>query len=103
MMPGGPQMARVTGTVVTTNPLVVMLPGNLKVAVNAAPTTRVAKISRMTLAELKVGDSVRAAGRPDEMGNFAATRLDVGMELGPGGGFGAPGGPVPVPRPPGQF
>jgi hypothetical protein len=99
---GGGMMARATGTVVSTKPLVVMMPDNVKLNVEASPSTRISKISRVTLADLRVGDSIRAMGQPKEDGTFTASRVEVGFEAQPGfGGFGfGPGGPG-VPGAPG--
>jgi hypothetical protein len=104
-MMGGAPMSRVTGTVVTTKPLVVALPGDLKVTVAAEPNTRVTKVSRATLADLKVGDMIRAFGQPNPDGNLVASQITAGVEMGPGlggfgGGFPVPGTVVPLqPRP----
>jgi len=99
---GGGAMTRATGTVVSTKPLVVMMPDNVKLSVEASPNTRISKISRVTVADLKVGDSIRAMGQPKEGGNFLASRIEVGMELTPGfgGGFGFGGGAFGVPGAP---
>jgi hypothetical protein len=112
-MPGAGN-TRVNGTVLSTRPLVVRLPGNTQVTVTADPSTRVTRIIRGKLEDLKVGDTVRMMGQPDAEGNFTANRLDVGMDAMPGFGFGGGfgggfgfGGPFPTPaqapRPPGQF
>jgi hypothetical protein len=108
---GGPLMTRAAGTVVSTQPLVVMMPDNVKLSVEASPNTRISKISRITVADLKVGDSIRAMGQPKDGGAFVASRIEVGFDLTPGfGGFGggafrlpgAPGAPRPlVPGAPG--
>jgi hypothetical protein len=108
--PGGGMATRLMGTVVSPNPLVVMLPGNVRLNVVADATTRIARVGRATLADLKVGDTLRAFGRPDEMGNVLATRVEAGMDMapgfGPGGfvpGFGGAAVPVPLPQGGGQF
>jgi hypothetical protein len=92
---GGPVLgaesgARATGTVVTTRPLVIMLPGSIRLNVAADPSTRVTRMVKATLADLKTGESVIATGQPDNIGGIVAMRLDVGVEL--RGGFGGGGG-----------
>jgi hypothetical protein len=85
-----PATAQATGKVVTTNPLVVMLDGNVKVNVVAESNTRIMRILPATIADVKVGDAVRAIGQPDENGNVVAMRLEIGVDL--NAGFGAGGG-----------
>jgi len=99
---GGGAMTRATGTVVSTKPLVVMMPDNVKLSVEASPNTRISKISRISVADLKVGDSVRAMGQPRDGGVIVASRLEVGFDLTPGfGGGGFGGGAFGVPGVPG--
>jgi hypothetical protein len=88
LQPPSPQF---TGTIASTNPLVVVLPGNMRLNVTAAPTTKVVRIVKATLTDLKVGDNIRAVGQPDENGNVIAMRVEVGVDLQAGAGFG-PGG-----------
>jgi len=88
--PGGAQaMASATGTIVSTSPLVVQLPGNVRVNVTADPATRVTKVVKSTAADIKVGDTVRVSGRPDDAGNITATQLQLGVD--PNAGFGGRG------------
>jgi hypothetical protein len=83
----------VIGTIVSTNPLVVMLPGNVRVNVTADPSTRITKIVKTTLAELKPGETIRAMGRPDDNNNVVAMQVVVGVDLNAvGPGFGGRGG-----------
>jgi hypothetical protein len=82
---GGPGTANASGTIVSTSPLVVQLPGNIRVNVSADPSTRVTKTVKTTAADLKVGDTVRAVGRPDDQGNVTATQITVGVDPNAGG------------------
>jgi hypothetical protein len=88
---GGPGMANVSGTIVSTSPLVVQLPGNVRVNVSADPSTRVTKTVKTTAADLKVGDTIRAVGRPDDQGNVTALQITVGVDPN-AGGFGGGNG-----------
>jgi RNA polymerase sigma-70 factor (ECF subfamily) len=85
---GGQPMTRLTGTIVSTNPLVVMLPGNVRVSVQAASSTKVTRIVKQTLADLKAGDTVLAMGRPDENNVITAMQVLIGVNLNAGPGFG---------------
>lgn len=95
--PGGPapSTASATGTIVSTSPLVVELAGNLRVTVTADPATRVMKMVKTTAADLKVGETIRATGRPGDDGNVTASQIQVGIDpnaAGFGGrGFGGNG------------
>jgi hypothetical protein len=89
----GAGTTQVIGTIVSTNPLVVMLPGNVRVNVTADPSTRITKIVKTTLAELKPGETIRAMGRPDDNNNVVAMQVVVGVDLNAvGPGFGGRGG-----------
>jgi Domain of unknown function (DUF5666) len=89
--PGGPMVgtANATGTIVSTSPLVVQLPGSVRVTVTADPSTRVTKMVKTTAADLKVGDTIRATGRPGDDGNLTAVQIQVGID--PNAGFGGRG------------
>ena len=60
--------------------------------VTADPNTRITKIVKMTLAEIKVGDTLRAFGRPDDNQNVMAMQVAVGVDLNTGFGGGGRGG-----------
>jgi hypothetical protein len=89
-MPGAVSSAQATGTVVTTNPLVLMLAGNVKVNVVAEPSVRVTRVMPGTITDLKVGDTVSVLGRRDDNDNLIAFQIQSGMDMGPG--FGGGGG-----------
>jgi hypothetical protein len=63
----------------------------MRLNVAANPSTKVVRIVKATLTDLKVGDNIRAMGQPDENGNVIAMRVDIGVDLQAGAGFG-PGG-----------
>jgi hypothetical protein len=112
--------ASATGTVVSTSPLTINIGNHMTLVVKLGADAKVTKISNSTLADLKMGDKIVAAGQADASGNFTATGIGVNLSMGggvggpggpgfgpggpgggPGGGFGGPGGPGGGPGRPG--
>jgi hypothetical protein len=71
----------VGGIVVSTSPLVVALPGDIRLTVEAPPSALVTRMIRATIGDLKVGHTLMAAGQLDASGGLLATRVDVGVDL----------------------
>jgi hypothetical protein len=87
-MTGVAPLARVTGTIVSTKPLVVMLPGNIKLSVQASSSTKITKLVKQRLADVKTGDTLMAFGRPDQNNMINAMQVQIGVDLNAGPGFG---------------
>lgn len=93
---GGGTMT-LTASVVSNNPLTLMLPDNTTVTLKVDPAAKINRVSTGTVAGVKVGDQVFATGQTGDNGVFTATtvadNLDMGIGGGRGGFGGGPGGP----------
>lgn len=97
--PPQPQaFATATGKVVSKSPLTISLGNDISVTLKLAQNTKITKLMPVTIASLKVGDTVMAAGQTEADGSFTATGIGVNLANGRGGpggfggGFGGRGG-----------
>jgi hypothetical protein len=82
-----------SGTVVSVSgdKMVIKTTQGTDVTVTTTPSTTVTKSSKVSLSDLKAGESVTAIGQPDSSGNVTATTVTEGGVTGRFGGFGGRG------------
>ena len=80
--------ASATGKVVSKSPLTISLGNDITITLKLAPDAKITKLMPVTIASLKVGDTVMASGQTGADGSFTATGVGVNMNM--RGGFGGP-------------
>ena len=82
-----------SGTVVSVSgdKMVIKTTQGTDVTVTTTPSTTVTKSSKVSLSDLKAGETVTAIGQPDGSGNVTATTVTEGGVAGRFGGFGGRG------------
>jgi len=116
---GGPQQppafASASGKVTSTEPLTIQLSDEISLVLTLGPNAKVMKLMPATINNIKMGDTIFAAGQAGDDGTFTATGVGINLQNmgglpgmgrggfggrafgpggfgGPGAGFGGPGG-----------
>jgi hypothetical protein len=84
--------ASATGKVTATSPLTISISDNVSVVLKVTANTKLTKFDKTQFSNLKVGDTIIAAGQAGDDGSFTATGVGVNISTEGGFGFGAPGG-----------